>query len=74
MGWSKTEAGRGRTVPLNATTLKALQGRATNFPDRKPEYFVFAAERYGLAEDDARLHGHSMDPTKQAAATWVAAA
>ena len=64
VGKSKTDAGQGRTVPLNATALKALQGWATNFPDRKPEHFVFAAERYGLAEDDAKAHVHSMDPTK----------
>jgi integrase len=49
VGDSKTEAGQGRTVPLNATALKALHGWATNFPDRKPEHFVFGAGRYGLA-------------------------
>jgi integrase len=64
VGKSKTDAGQGRAVPLNATALKALQNWATNFPDRKPEHFVFAAERYGLAEDDAKPHVHSMDPTK----------
>jgi len=53
VGKSKTDAGQGRTVPLNATALKALQGWATNFPDRKAEHFVFAAERYGVAGDDA---------------------
>jgi integrase len=40
VGKSKTDAGQGRTVPLNATALKALQGWATNFPDRRPDHFV----------------------------------
>jgi len=40
-----------------------MQTWATNFPYRIPQHFVFAAERYGLAEDDARPHVHSLDPT-----------
>jgi integrase len=61
---SKTEAGRGRNVPLNAAALKALQAWATNFPSRRADHFVFPAERYGLAENDARAHVHSTDPAK----------
>jgi integrase len=64
VGTSKTEAGRGRSVPLNTTALKTLQTWATNFPTREPDHFAFPAERYGLAENDARPHVHSTDPTK----------
>jgi integrase len=64
VGMSKTEAGRGRSIPLNATALKALQGWATNFPGRRADHFVFPAERYGLAEDNARDHIHTTDPSK----------
>ena len=64
VGKSKTEAGHGRGIPLNATALRALQGWATNFPDRKPEHFVFPSERYGLAGDDETPHSHSLAPGK----------
>ena len=60
VGKSKTEAGHGRGIPLNATALKVLQGWATNFSDRKPEHFVFPAERYGLAGDNETPHSHSL--------------
>ncbi len=64
VGRSKTESGSGRTIPLNPTALSALEAWATNFPNRKPEHYVFPAERYGLATDDATPHVHSTDPTK----------
>jgi integrase len=64
VGKSKTEAGRGRTVPLNATALTALQGWATKFPDRKPDHFVFPAERYGVSGNDRAPHAHTCDPKK----------
>jgi len=61
VGKSKTDAGYGRGIPLNATALQALQGWATNFPARKPEHFVFPAERYGVAGHDAAPHSRSLD-------------
>ena len=64
VGRSKTEAGQGRTVPLNATALAALQSWATKFADRKTDHFVFPAERYGLAGNDETPHAHSCDPEK----------
>lgn len=57
VGKSKTDAGQGRSIPLNATALKSIQSWATNFPDREPEHFVFPSERYGLAGNDETLHG-----------------
>jgi integrase len=64
VGKSKTDAGQGRGIPLNATALKAMQGWATNFPDRKLEHFVFQAERYGLAGNDESPHAYNCDPEK----------
>lgn len=72
IGRSKTEAGHGRTIPLNATALKALQSWASNFPSRKPGHFVFAAERYGLAGDDGKPHVYSVDPAKSIGTLKVA--
>lgn len=64
VGKSKTEAGQGRAIPLNPTALHAMETWATLFPERKPEHFVFAAERYGLATDDATAHTYKTDPKK----------
>ena len=64
VGKSKTAAGQGRNIPLNATALGSLQTWATNFPSRRAEHFVFAVERYGLAGDDGSAHAHGFDPEK----------
>lgn len=64
VGRSKTQAGQGRVLPLNPVALEAMETWATHFPDRRPEHYVFAAERYGLAADDGRVHVHSCDPTR----------
>ena len=42
-GESKTEAGKGRPVPLTQPAWAALDVWASRFPDRKPEHFVFPA-------------------------------
>lgn len=64
VGKSKTAAGQGRNIPLNATALGSLQTWATNFPTRQAQHFVFATERYGLAGDEATAHAHTFDPEK----------
>jgi integrase len=43
VGKSKTDAGTGRMIPLNADATKALAGWAEHFPERKPEDYVFPA-------------------------------
>jgi integrase len=50
-GKDKTAAGTGRIVPLSQRAVAALHFWASTFPDRKPEHFVFPAERYGAAGD-----------------------
>lgn len=46
------------------TALQALETWATHFPKRDPAHYVFAAEKYGLATNDAKVHIHSVDPKK----------
>jgi integrase len=47
VGASKTEYGEGREIPLNDRALAILTQWAASFPARKPEHFVFPAEKYG---------------------------
>ena len=47
MGASKTEAGAGRTVPLNSRAHATPSAWASHFPTRKPSDFIFPSEKYG---------------------------
>lgn len=51
VGKSKTAAGTGRPIPLNDRATATLLFWAGQFPQRKPEHYVFPAERYGAAGD-----------------------
>lgn len=70
VGTSKTEAGAGRTIPLNARAFSLLVFWADLFPDRQTDHYVFPTERYGLAQRSDKEKGsirtlaHSTDPTK----------
>ena len=70
VGASKTEAGAGRPIPLNARALSILTFWAGLFPNREPEHYVFPSEKYGLAQRKGAPKGsthpcvHSTDPTK----------
>jgi integrase len=61
---SKTEAGAGRTIPLNARAFEMLRFWSERFPDREPSHFVFPAERYGAAGDAFAAHSYKTDPTR----------
>lgn len=63
-GKDKTASGTGRTVPLSQRALAALSFWATHFPDRKPEHYVFPAERYGAGGDAFEVKAYHVDPTK----------
>jgi len=45
-GKDKTPAGTGRIVPLSPRAMATLEFWASEFPDRKPEHFVFPHQRY----------------------------
>jgi integrase len=70
VGASKTEAGAGRVIPLNARALSILGFWAGLFPCREPEHYVFASEKYGLGQRKDERKGvtrgcvHSTDPDK----------
>ena len=44
-GKDKTAAGTGRTVPLNQRAIAALTFWSQQFPNRKPEHYVFPLEK-----------------------------
>lgn len=64
VGESKTEAGRGRTIPLNDRATKLVQFWADQFPDRRPEHFLFPSERYGAGGDKFEPCAYDTDPTR----------
>jgi len=64
VGKSKTEAGAGRTIPLNDRATKVVQFWADQFANRKPEHFVFPSERYGAAGDEFKPCVYGVDPTR----------
>jgi integrase len=46
-GKDKTKSGTGRFVPLSPRAMATLQFWASEFPNSKPEHFVFPHQRYG---------------------------
>lgn len=46
-GKDKTKAGTGRVVPLSPRAFETLKFWASEFPDRKPEHYVFPHQLYG---------------------------
>lgn len=69
VGKSKTEHGAGRAVPLNQRALATMQAWAAEFPDRKPNHFVFPSEKVGISGNDEIPQVFDTDPTK-AISSW----
>lgn len=63
-GKDKTAAGTGRIIPLSQRAWAALNFWATHFPDRKPEHYVFPAERYGAGGDEFSPKAYHVDCEK----------
>jgi integrase len=63
VGKSKTDAGTGRTIPLNDRATKLLQFWSDRFPKREPRHFVFPAERYGAGGEKFEPCVFDHDPT-----------
>ena len=63
-GKDKTASGTGRVVPLSQKAVAALSFWATHFSDRKPEHYVFPAERYGAGGDKFEVKAYHVDPAK----------
>jgi integrase len=64
VGRSKTEAGTGRTMPLNNKAAKVLAFWAEQFPDRQSEHFVFPSERYGAGGNSFERVAFDTNPKK----------
>ena len=63
-GKDKTAAGTGRVIPLSQRAMAAMTFWATHFPERKPEHYVFPAERYGAAGDVFCAKAYDLDSSK----------
>jgi integrase len=59
-GKDKTSAGTGRIIPLNQRAMATLTFWAERFPDRKPDHYVFATEKYGLDGEAGYLTGQAV--------------
>jgi integrase len=57
VGKSKTTGGEGRSVPLSDTGLRCVQEWRSQWPEAKPEHYVFPSEKYGFAGEAGYLHG-----------------
>jgi integrase len=64
VGKSKTAAGTGRLIPLNARGLATLAHWRGLFPEAQPEHYVFPHEKYGLAGNDRQPCAWEVDPTQ----------
>lgn len=64
VGKSKTEAGAGRTVPLNNRALEIMKFWADQFPELECADFVFPSERYGAGGDAFDRVVFATDPKK----------
>lgn len=63
-GKDKTASGTGRVVPLSQRAVAALNFWSTHFPERKPEHYVFPAERYGAGGDEFSPKAYHVDSSK----------
>ncbi len=64
VGSSKTEAGDGRVIPINERLRTVLEFWADMFSARRPEDFVFPAEKYGAAGDSFQPCVYAVDLRK----------
>ncbi len=64
VGKSKTATGAGRVVPLNQHAVAAVTHWRAQFPEAKPEHYVFPSEKYGLAGNGRHICSYKFDPTR----------
>ena len=50
-------------MPLSQRAAATLSFWATHFPERKPEHYVFPAERYGAGGDEFSPKAYHVDPS-----------
>ncbi len=64
VGKSKTATGTGRVVPLNQHAVAAVTHWRAQFPEAKPEHYVFPSEKYGMAGSGRHICFYELDPTR----------
>jgi integrase len=64
VGKSKTQAGTGRAIPLNARAVAMLKQWHGLFTGALPDHFVFPHEKYGIAGDSRTLCVYEVIPTE----------
>jgi integrase len=64
VGKSKTAAGTGRIIPLNARSVSLLNAWRRLFPGAEADHYVFPHEKYGLAGNDRKHCAHEIIPTE----------
>jgi len=64
VGKSKTAAGTGRIIPLNARAVAVLSHWRGLFPGVEPVHYVFPHEKYGLAGNDRKQCAYEIIPTE----------
>jgi integrase len=65
--WGKDKRDEGRTIPMSTRAASVLAFWAANFPQRLPEHYVFAYERYGAVGNqfaNGESKAYDTDPTK----------
>jgi integrase len=78
-GKDKTKAGTGRTIPISRRAMAALELWAANFPNRKPNHYVFPRETYKQPKDADRHLGkspyttHPTIPVRSVQRSWETA-
>ena len=76
VGKAKTPSGDGRVIPLNQTAARVLSAWAQQFPDRRPEHYVFPTERVGFSGIDEIPQVYGTDPLRPIGSwkvAWTAA-
>jgi len=76
VGKSKTAAGTGRIIPLNARAVAVLTHWRGLFPDAQAEHYVFPHEKYGLAGNERKLCAYeiiSTEPMHRWKVAWESA-
>lgn len=75
VGYTKTQGGSGRVVPLNAIAHAALARWASRFPEAKPEHYVFpACESAGIERaNPASARIDPSEPIRSWRSAWWAA-
>ena len=61
---SKTQAGRGRVIPLNQHAFAVLEFLNGRCAPQQPAHYVFASERYGIAGDVGDVYAYATDPSQ----------